>query len=68
VQKKVRAAKKLAKGEEQARITELKTRFPDSELDWSREYAEVRGVPGVVWTQDQKYFDRAGKEVLDPKM
>lgn len=34
-----------------------------AKLDKSRDYAEVIGMPGVVYEQDGKHFDSAGNEV-----
>jgi hypothetical protein len=58
--------KKLSSNPEIRKAQILQERFPDADIDWSREYSEVRGdYVGEFHSfgQDGKYFDIQGKQI-----
>jgi hypothetical protein len=66
----IQDSKKVNEILERRRIRELQERYPDSDLDWSREYASVHGdvdEVGYRYQQGNRYFDHTGKEVFYPE-
>ena len=66
LEKKLEEGKRM-KSPDQRKLEELKEKYPYPEvssLDWSREYGTVMGMVGVVYTQDGKFFNGQGKEVI----
>ena len=64
LQRKLHEGKRMADKEGKRKIKEMQEKFSDADIDWSKEYGQVVGIPGVVYTQDGKYFNGQGKEVI----
>jgi hypothetical protein len=64
LEEKLAECRREMKAAEKKRIKEMQEKFPDADIDWSREYGQVIGIPGVCFTQDNRYFSGQGKEVF----
>ena len=62
--KKIEEGKRM-KSAEQKKLEALKEKYPNADMDWSREFGTVMGMPGVVYCQDEKFFTGQGKEVFN---